>query len=95
MTLPNVVDRPVILCAENRVVEDMNKRELDRVAGPVVEAWARDDLVTRETRIGASGRPYTRWIAIEGGEQPTDGDREKVNKCWRLQTKLELKVGAK
>jgi hypothetical protein len=85
------MDRPVILSAENKKVEQLNMQEFNRLESPVDRLVRAQDYLVRRFPIG-QGR--YRWTRVND-EQPTDADLEKVSKSWRLQNEVPLKVGAR
>jgi len=87
----DAADRPIILSAENKAVEELNDREFRRVPTPLERTLIANDYLVRRI-TGDHGR--TQWVAVND-EAATDEDLLLMKKSWRLQTWVPLKIGAK
>lgn len=87
----DAASKPLVLSADNAVVEALNAREFARIAAPVERTYDATDILVKQTRLPTGMVMWTRVA----GQQPTPADKQKMQNVWRLQTQVELKVGAR
>lgn len=78
---------PFVLSAVNEKVEKMNADEFARVPGPTTFHNCHDVLVQQD--------PLTKRFRVVAEHLPTPEDSEIVNRCYRLQQTVHLKIGAR
>ncbi len=86
------VDRPVILSAENKRVEDMNEREFQRLGGQVERTMHARDYLVRRSKLPDGRIKWTNLSLLDPPVRPEEDDIEKVSKSWRLMATVMLKV---
>lgn len=91
MTSGDGRQRPIVLGAENKRVDDMNKREFDRIKAPVEKTIFSVDSLMRARR-GANGLVV--WSNVQD-QHPTAEDLAKMANTYRLPNSIQLKVGAR
>jgi ATP-dependent DNA helicase PIF1 len=91
MTSQDLTAKPLVLSADNAVVEELNMREFQRIESPVEMTYVAQDSLVKQIKMPGGLSMWQRMQDV----QPTAADMQKVQNCWRLQNEVQIKVGAR